>query len=91
MSSMLGLIKGRSVSVAQKLMLIVGFCITLTIAIAGFGIFQMNQIGGEIASIAEEDIPMTKVITEITVDQLEQGIMLERMLRASGSKVEGGA
>jgi methyl-accepting chemotaxis protein len=88
MSSILGLISGRSISVAQKLMLIVGFCIAVTCAIAGFGIYQMNQIGGEIAGIAKEDIPMTNVVTKITVDQLEQGILLERMLRVAGIKTE---
>ena len=38
-------------------------------------------MGDELEAIAEEDIPLTEAITEITVNQLEQAIWFERALR----------
>jgi methyl-accepting chemotaxis protein len=47
----------------------------------GFGIIKIGAIGDEIKGIAEEDIPLTELVTEITVNQLEQAIWFERALR----------
>jgi len=41
----------------------------------------MNKIGSEIVSIAEQDIPLTRAISEITIKQLEQAVNFERALR----------
>ena len=46
----------------------------------GYGILQLQSIGAEIEAIAEQDIPVMESITSITVNQLEQAIMLERGL-----------
>jgi len=75
---------GRTISVAQKLMLIVGLCIGFTAIVAGTGIYQLASIGGEIESIAEQDIPLTNVVSEITVGQLEQSVLLERIMGLGG-------
>lgn len=48
---------------------------------AGYSLYSMKQIGSEITAIAEQDIPLTKVITAITGEQLEQAIHFERALR----------
>ncbi len=42
---------------------------------------KIGHIGEEIKDIAENDIPLVNVITEITVTQLEQAIWFERVLR----------
>ena len=56
----------------------------LIVAIAALtGIFSMQKIGDELEEIAETDIPLTKVISEIEVHQLEQEVLLEKMLRAA--------
>ena len=44
----------------------------------------MNMIGHELQEIAERDIPLTEILTKITVHQLEQAILLEQGLRYSG-------
>jgi len=46
-----------------------------------YALSSMNQIGEELTSIAEEDIPLIHVISQITVHQLEQAINFERALR----------
>ncbi len=48
---------------------------------AGFGIIQIRSIGTEIEEIAEEDIPLTRILTEITIHQLESAVWLERAYR----------
>lgn len=57
----------------------------LTVSVL-FSIVKMNQIGGEITAIAEQDIPLTAVVTEITLNQLEQAIQFERALRYGEEK-----
>ncbi len=46
-----------------------------------FGILKVASIGTEIKEIAEEDLPLTKIITTVSQLQLEQGISFERALR----------
>ncbi len=56
----------------------------LIIAIASLiGIVSMNKIGNELGDIAETDIPLTAVLGELEVYQLEQEIFLEKMMRAA--------
>lgn len=75
------LAKLRNPTVGTKIFGIIILCLVGLIGVAGLAIFQMKQIGGEIEAIAEEDIPLTQVLTRITVHQLEQAINLERALR----------
>ncbi len=60
---------------------LVAVLIVLMIGLAGYGIVQMGVIGGEIKGVAEQDMPMTKIISEITAHQLEQSILFERVFR----------
>ncbi|WP_319775742.1 methyl-accepting chemotaxis protein [Breoghania sp.] len=69
-------------SVSTKILLIVEFVTAFTIIVAALAIFQMSKIGAEITAIAEHDIPLTKELNSVTIGQLEQAILLERMLRA---------
>ncbi|WP_321504865.1 methyl-accepting chemotaxis protein [Breoghania sp.] len=69
-------------SVSTKILLIVEFVTAFTIIVAALAIFQMSKIGAEITAIAEHDIPLTRELNSVTVGQLEQAILLERMLRA---------
>ncbi|MCG8691672.1 MAG: methyl-accepting chemotaxis protein [Minwuiales bacterium] len=80
------LVKGpaASLSVRQKLLGIVSFCIGLLIVIAAIAAYQLNAIGQEISSIAQDDIPLTANLTNVTVHQLEQSIVFERALRYGG-------
>lgn len=58
-----------------------GFLITAMIVSVGYALTQMNTLGNEIYSIAEQDIPLTRAITGVTVLQLEQSVNFERALR----------
>lgn len=44
----------------------------------------MTQVGNELDEIAHQDIPLTEIVTAITIHQLEQAIVLERAFRAKG-------
>ena len=58
---------------------LVGF-VTLPLALiaASVAIYHLSVIESETAIVAREDIPMTKMLTSITVLQLEQAILFER-------------
>jgi methyl-accepting chemotaxis protein len=58
----------------------------LVLLVSGFSWFSMKQIGGELASIAEDDIPLTAALTQITVHQLQQAIHFERAVRFGEQK-----
>jgi methyl-accepting chemotaxis protein len=51
---------------------------------SGYSWYAMSEIGRELKTIAEEDIPLTNILTKITEHQLEQTIHLERALRYGG-------
>jgi len=55
--------------------------IILMAVVAGFGIVKIDSIGDEIHAIAEEDLPLLGVLSEITNSQMEQSIWFERALR----------
>jgi methyl-accepting chemotaxis protein len=56
-----------------------GVFLALSIAIGS--IYSITQVGKKLKQIAEEDIPMTSIVTKITVHQLEQAIQFERAIR----------
>ncbi|MBE1300609.1 MAG: HAMP domain-containing protein [Alteromonadaceae bacterium] len=52
----------------------------LMIMMGGISIYYMSKIGTELFEIAEEDIPLTKMLTKITEHKLEEAVYLERAL-----------
>ena len=77
-----------SSSVAAKILSLVGFlCLGLAL-VSIVAIFQMNQIGKELANIAEKDIPLAEAISHVTNHQLEQAALVERIMRLSGLRSE---
>lgn len=55
--------------------------LVLLAASSGYALYAMTQIGNELESITEEDIPMIESLTLITEHQLEQAIHFERAMR----------
>ncbi len=53
---------------------------TLVICVT-YTLYNINQIGDELVSIAEQDIPLTRAVSKTTIYQLEQAINFERALR----------
>jgi len=71
----------NNLKVGQKVYGIVGLCLLGLIGVSAFSVIQLNKIGREIAAVAEQDIPLTEILTKITLHQLEQSISFERALR----------
>ena len=70
----------KNLSVSQRIgaLVIIG---AVTTAIVGFfGVMSMSYIGKELTEIAEEDIPLTEILQKVTVHQLEQSILTERVI-----------
>lgn len=66
--------------IAQKILLLGLAQILLMVILGGYAISQMDKIGLALIDIAEEDIPLTKMLTKVTEHQLEQAIYFERAL-----------
>ncbi|MCH7889768.1 MAG: HAMP domain-containing protein, partial [Proteobacteria bacterium] len=71
----------KGMTVAKKLMALVGLLVALMIVVAATGIYQMSRIGIEITEIAEQDLPLIEIVSAITTHQLEQAVNFERALR----------
>ena len=76
----------QAMSVCTKISLIVGFCLAMLWAVSGASIWFMQKINVEVTGIAERDIPLTEIVTKITVHQLEQAISFERAVRYGEEK-----
>lgn len=69
--------------ISQKVYLLGISQLTLILILGGVSIIKMQKIGVELYDIAEQDIPLTNQITQITEKQLEQDILFEKVLRYS--------
>jgi methyl-accepting chemotaxis protein len=67
-------IKVKLVSISLFLLLLMLFCL-------GYALNSFNQVGEELDSIANRDIPMASIVTVITKHQLEQLRYFERTMR----------
>ncbi len=70
-----------SMKIGTKTFGLVGFLLLMLGITSGVSIYQMHKIGLEIENIAERDLPLTKGLIKITVQQLEQAKYLERSFR----------
>ena len=73
--------KVKSINMRSQVIILICFLLGLMGVASVFAIYNINQIGIEIKEIAEEDLPLTARITQATIDQLEQAIWFERILR----------
>jgi len=53
------------------------FCSILITVIA---VSNLDSIGTEIQAVTDKDIPLTKIVSDITINNLEQAVMLERLV-----------
>lgn len=77
----------RKINMRRQVILTVSLLIILLIVISIFSVIKVNIIGNELKDITEQDLPLTDVITEITVNQLEQATLFERVVK-NGEMVE---
>jgi len=71
----------NDISVKAKTITLAGILIGIMLVAVGYAVIQMKAIEDEIHGIASRDIPLTEIVTEATVHQLEQAINFERALR----------
>jgi len=76
----------KSLKIGTKILGLISLLLVLMSFIAGFGITKMNLIGNELQSIANEDMPLIELTSDITIKQLESALILERALRNAGVK-----
>lgn len=67
-----------NISIGNRIYGLVTTLLLIATSIAGISLWSMNKIGKEITEIAEQDIPLTEIVTKITVHQLEQAVLLEK-------------
>lgn len=70
----------NSFKISTRVYLLAAVELVLLIAIGGTALIQMQKIGYALIDIAEEDIPITNLITQITEHQLQQAVLFERSL-----------
>jgi len=84
------MLKFNNWKINNKIMVIV----IIPIMIGAVGSFitysQMTSLGFEIQGVAERDIPLVNALTEVEINQLEQAINFEQILRLSGLGSEHG-
>ncbi len=64
--------------VGSRLALIVGVLLLLMVIVGVFSIIKMKQVGEELKNIAENDIPLMQSLSEISNQELEMAMLLER-------------
>ena len=78
------------IKISQKVNLLGFSLFSLILLIGSVGYIQMEKIGEKLYGIAEEDIPITKMLTVLTEHQLQEAILFERLMRISlNSKLTG--
>lgn len=70
----------RNWSLSTKMFSYAGLMLAILIMSFGYAIYSLYQIGNELTSIVEDDMPLTKHLSQVTVIQLGQAISFERIL-----------
>ena len=79
----------KALKIGTKIYAVIALCLSLLVAVGATAVVQMSSIGTEIEAIAERDIPLTEIVSKITVHQLEQAVLFERaLLHAVGGASE---
>ncbi len=73
----------NNVKVGYRISGVMAIILGLILIVGLFSFAKMSNIIGEIRDIAENDMPMMEITTEITINQLEQARLLEQVLRYS--------
>jgi methyl-accepting chemotaxis protein len=73
-----GLTVFSNFNISTKIYALSAIMLGLMILLGGTALFQMQKIGVSLIDIAEEDIPISNNLTQITINQLEQAVNLEK-------------
>jgi methyl-accepting chemotaxis protein len=64
-----------------KIMALAGMIIALLIVVVSYALINLEKINDEVVAIAEEDLPLTKAVSEISEHQLVQDVYIEKILK----------
>ncbi len=68
--------------ISTKIYALSAILLSLIMILGGISIYQMQKIGEGLIDIAEEDIPISNNLTQITVNQLSQAIAFEKVINS---------
>ncbi|MFB2728075.1 methyl-accepting chemotaxis protein [Shewanella mangrovisoli] len=77
----------KDLSIKHKMFALVGVMLMLMLLLSGFSLLKMKRVSDEVHGIATENIPLVRLSTDVTIQQLESSIILEKAFRASDIKV----
>ncbi len=69
------------VSIKFRVYFLASIAALLLLLLSYLSISSISDIGKKLEEVVQEDIPFTNMVTDITVHQLEQAVMLERSAR----------
>ncbi|MEH6575477.1 MAG: methyl-accepting chemotaxis protein [Amphritea sp.] len=72
--------------IGTKILGVIILLLIMMSGVAGYGMVKINLIGEQLEGIAHEDMPLIELTTEITINQLESELILERALRQAEIK-----
>jgi len=78
----------KDLAIGRKVLALIALMILLLSITAGYAISKMSLVGHEIAGIAEENMPLVQLTSDITIKQLEAALVLEKALRYAGMSGE---
>ncbi|MDH3325435.1 MAG: methyl-accepting chemotaxis protein [Gammaproteobacteria bacterium] len=70
-----------NLKVSYKIWLLSGISLFALMSVSILSLVDINSIEGEIKEIVEKDMPLAKLVTNITEHQVKLGVYLERALR----------
>lgn len=77
--------RARDLKLRTKILSLVAILLGIVAVNAAITLWKLDRIGGEIADVAELDVPLTRLVTAVTVAQLEQNSRFERALSAGST------
>lgn len=83
--------KLTGMKVGHKIYALAGLLMAITIITVGAILYQLNNVKEELHEVSAEHMPLTELITKLTVHQLEQAIQFERGLRYAENMTRGEA
>ncbi|GAB4366989.1 MAG: hypothetical protein Kow00114_25360 [Kiloniellaceae bacterium] len=77
----------RDLRLRSKILGLVAVLLAIVAVNGAITLWKLDRIGGEIADVAELDVPLTRLVTDVTVAQLEQNARFERAISAGSQLV----
>jgi len=68
-------------STRTRILALLSSVLLFSVAGSGFALLTLTRAGDELRRVTGHDVPLLKVVTEITAERLEQSIRFERVLR----------